>query len=60
MDLHKELIQLLEKAKETDEYFNPFLLDGVVEAIRNTYPGEDVDKLISNELHDWIVGMYSR
>lgn len=59
MDLHKELIQLLEKAKETDEYFNPFLLDGVVEAIRDTYPG-DFDKLISNELCDWIVGMYSR
>lgn len=59
MDLHKELIQLLEKAKCTDEYFNPFLLDGVVEAIRDTYSG-DFDKLFSDELHDWIVGMYSR
>ena len=58
MDLHKELIQLLERAKATDEYFNPHLLSDILTAIENTHFSDD--NIIPDELNKWAQDMWSR
>lgn len=57
MNLSEELIVVLERAKQTDEYFNPHIINGVINAIYDGDP--DADKLVSDELADWAVSMYS-
>lgn len=58
MNLHAELIVLLEKAKTTDEYFNPYLLTAILEAIEDTH-SSDAD-IVPNELSEWAYDMFSR
>ena len=50
MNLSQELINVLEKAKETNKYFNPYIIQGVLNGIEEGCP--EVDKLISKELHE--------
>jgi len=58
MNLSKELINVLEKAKESGEYFNPYIIQGVLNGIEEGCP--EADKLISKELHEWAQDMWSR
>lgn len=58
MDLHKELITLLEQAKTTDEYFNPYLLTAIIEAIEDTHSSDA--NITPNELKEWAYDMFSR
>ena len=48
MNLSQELINVLEKAKEANKYFNPFIIQGVLNGIREGCP--KADELISYEL----------
>jgi hypothetical protein len=56
MDLKGELIQLLEKAMNSKEYFNPKMIDGVIEGIIDVYG----DEAISPEIDKWASNMWSR
>lgn len=57
MDLADELISVLEKAKETNDYFNPWIIQGVLNGISD---GDiDADKKISKELWKWSMDMFS-
>ncbi len=58
MGLAKELISVLEKARQTDEYFNPFIIQGVIECITLAHP--QASELISDDLQEWATYMYSR
>jgi len=48
MNLSQELINVLEKAKETNRYFNPYIIQGVLKGIEEGCP--KADELISYEL----------
>lgn len=54
MDLSAELNALLIKAKETDEYFNPNLIDSVIEGL------ERIGAAPSDEVYEWSRAMWSR
>ena len=56
MDLKSEIISLLEKAKESEEDFDPFFIDMITTAIRETY-GYDT---ISDEISRWVINLFSR
>ena len=58
MDLAKELILVLEKARQTNEYFNPFVIQGVLAGIQEGCL--QADALITDELSRWASNMYSR
>lgn len=58
MDLHAELIALLQKAKSTNEYFNPHLLIDVLNAIDDTHSSDE--SIVPDELRKWAFDMYSR
>jgi hypothetical protein len=58
MNLSQELINVLEKAKETNKYFNPFIIQGVLNGIQEGCP--EADELISHELHEWALNMWGR
>ena len=58
MNLSQELINVLEKAKETNKYFNPYIIQGVLNGIEEGCP--EAGKLISKELHEWAQDMWSR
>jgi len=58
MNLSQELINVLEKAKEANKYFNPFIIQGVLNGIREGCP--KADELISYELDRWAQNMWSR
>ena len=58
MYVAKELIEVLEKAMETNEYFNPHIINGVIESIQDGDP--DSKNIISNELLNWAYKMWSR
>lgn len=58
MDLSKELIAVLQKAKDDGSYFSPWTIQGVLEAI---YDGDPfAEEKISDELSKWAVNMFSR
>lgn len=56
MDLKEELIILLNKAMDSKEYFNPTLIESVMDGIIQVY-GEDA---ISDDLDKWSTNMWSR
>lgn len=58
MNLSQELINVLEKAMKEDKYFNPYIIQGVLNGIEEGCP--EADKLISKELHEWAQDMWSR
>lgn len=58
MNLSQELINVLEKAKETNEYFNPYIIQGVLNGIEEGCP--KANELISRELEKWAQDMWSR
>lgn len=58
MDLAKELISVLEKAKQTGEYFNPFVIQGVLGGIYEGCP--QADEIITDDLSKWASNMFSR
>lgn len=58
MNLAKELILVLEKAKKTNEYFNPFIIQGVLNGIREGCP--QADEIITYDLSKWASDMISR
>ena len=58
MNLSQELINVLEKAMKTNEYFNPFIISGVLNGIQKGCP--EADRLISEELYEWAQSMWSR
>lgn len=58
MNFSKELIQVLEKAKDSKEYFNPFLLFGIINSIMDYDP--EGYSLVSKDLLDWAEQMFSR
>lgn len=55
MDLQKELLELLTRAKESGEYFNPHLLMGILDSISVTSGEEGLD-----EFYNWATKMFSR
>ena len=56
MDLAQELVDLLRKAKDSDEYFNPNTTDGVIDAIRLGYG----DEAVPDDICKWSTDMWSR
>ncbi len=58
MDLTKELMAVLEKAKQSGEYFNPFIIQGVLDGIHEGCP--QADKIITDDLSKWASNMFSR
>ena len=58
MDLSKELVAVLEKAKQTGGYFNPFIIQGVIDGIQDGC--QDADEIISDDLNEWATNMFSR
>lgn len=56
MNLYKELEDLLVKAKESNEYFNPRVLSKLYEIIESHNDEYDDDWVIN----DWIQNMWSR
>jgi hypothetical protein len=56
--LAKELIAVLEKAKQTGEYFNPFIIQGVIGGIQDGCP--EADEIITDDLSKWASNMLSR
>ena len=58
MNLSQELINVLEKAKESGEQLNPYIIQGVLNGIQEGCP--EVDELISYELEKWAINMWSR
>ena len=55
MDIYKELLALLYKAKEVDEYFNPHALHGIIEVIEDAGHAD----LIPDEIYEWVRNMWS-
>lgn len=59
MDLTKEIIELLRKAMETKEYFSPFILAGIRDALEMGDP--DIhDNGFPDDIDKWIDKMWSR
>ena len=58
MDLAKELIAVLEKAKQSGKYFNPFIIQGVLDGIHDGCP--QADEIITDGLSNWASDMFSR
>jgi len=58
MNLAEESIILLEKAKESEEYHNPWLIQKIIDGVCLACPNADM--LISDELCVWAVEMFSR
>lgn len=58
MNLSEELLAVLQRAKESDEYFNPWIISGVLNAIRDGCP--TADTLITDEMDKWAVDMWGQ
>ena len=58
MNLYKKVVELLEKAMDTGEYFNPHFTDGVIELVEDYSASEE--SLISEKLSKWSTNMWSR
>lgn len=58
MDLSSELLSVLEKAKREGDYYNPWILSGVLNSIREGDP--NAEEKISEELDNWVFNMFSR
>ena len=58
MNLSQELINVLEKAMKENAYFNPHIIQGVLNGIQDGCP--EADKLVSRELEKWALNMWSR
>lgn len=58
MDLAKELVAVLEKAKQSGEYFNPFIIQGVLNGIHEGC--QRADEIITDDLSNWASDMISR
>lgn len=56
MNISQELINVLEKAMKTNEYFNPHIISGVLNGIQEGCP--EADKLVSRELYEWAYNMW--
>jgi hypothetical protein len=56
MDLAYEIMAVIEKARITDEYFNPHGLSALLDAI-NEYYGESY---ISDDIDKWVSNMWTR
>lgn len=59
MNLTEEVITLLRKAKETDEYFNPWILQGICDALGDGDP-KIAENGMPDDVVDWIRGMWER
>jgi hypothetical protein len=58
MDLSTELIALLRRAMETDEYFNPWMLQTIIDAIYDY--DNDAYRKIPDDIEKWVSNMISR
>lgn len=54
MDLKQEIQDLLKKAKDSGEYFNPYFLAALIE----TLEGGEFE--VDDDLHLWVRNMWSR
>lgn len=59
MNLTEEIITLLRKAKDTNEYFNPWILEGICNALVDGDPDIAEDG-IPDDIDNWVNGMWSR
>lgn len=59
MNLTEEVIALFRKAKETDEYFNPWILQGICDALAEGDP-KISENGMPDDVIDWIYEMWSR
>lgn len=55
MNLQDEVLAVIRKAKDSDEYFNPYLIQGILDTISDIY-GEDYVK----EFEDFSQSMIDR
>jgi hypothetical protein len=57
MNLAEELIKVLQKAKDENIYFNPYIVNGVLEAINDGCP--EANNIISEDTTKWAYDMWS-
>lgn len=58
MDLQKEVLELLYKAKEENEYQNPFFVSDLITALEMFYTFEDNKEI--DVLYKWCDELYER